>query len=161
MELGPKLSDTDTENVFLYGTIAIASLIFIELTNLAGKEGNREGPTFTFVSAPASHVGSACPGIPVWASSFEPRMRKASGASREGNVEYKTPQRSSPSCWSPGCSLSRILERGDLGPPVVPGGQEDQLGILEPPSVASCGPGAASSTRRAEARPTGRAASKE
>ena len=30
-----------------------------------------------------------------------------------------------------------ILGRGDLGPPVVPGGQEDQLGILKPPSVAS------------------------
>jgi len=53
-----------------------------------------------------------------------------------------------------------ILERGDLGPPVVPGGQEDQLGILKPPSQVA-DPGAASSTRRAEARPPGRAASKE
>ena len=34
-----------------------------------------------------------------------------------------------------------ILERGDLGSPVVPGGQGDQLGILKPSSVASCGPG--------------------
>jgi hypothetical protein len=31
----------------------------------------------------------------------------------------------------------RMLERGDLGPPVAPGGQGDQLGILKPPSVAS------------------------
>ena len=28
-----------------------------------------------------------------------------------------------------------------LGPPVVPGGQGDQLGILKPSSVATCGPG--------------------
>jgi len=34
-----------------------------------------------------------------------------------------------------------ILERGDLGPPAVPGVHGDQLGILKPPSVASCGPG--------------------
>ena len=40
-----------------------------------------------------------------------------------------------------GHGFPSILERGDLGPHVVPGGQEDQLGFLKPPSVASCGPG--------------------
>ena len=34
-----------------------------------------------------------------------------------------------------------ILERDDLGPPVVPGGLEDRLGILKPLSATSCGPG--------------------
>ena len=34
-----------------------------------------------------------------------------------------------------------ILERSDLGPPVVPGRQEDRLGTPKPLSiVASCGP---------------------
>ena len=46
------------------------------------------------------------------------------------------------------CHLFRSLserggmrERGDLGPPVAPGGQEDRLGIPKPLSVASYGPG--------------------
>ena len=54
-----------------------------------------------------------------------------------------------------------ILERDDLGLPVVPGRHEDRLGILKPLSVASCGPGGCSKHPEGGGPPPGRAASKE
>jgi hypothetical protein len=50
----------------------------------------------------------------------------------------------------------QISERDDLGPPVVPGGQEISLGSVWDPETFA--PGQKS---RAEARPTGRAVSRE